>query len=136
MIVVQIKTPFNISDLKASVLISFTLSFIFILFSVFLFPYPPNYVCTSPGLSTMEPTFDQFRVYRNISILVAFLSFIPSFLYYLSKNRPDSNTTTYVFLILFFLNFFWFTVLFVLLPVILNFFNVPSFSAKSVFVDC
>lgn len=132
MIIVQIKTPFNISDLKTSLLLSAVFYFFLLLSSILLFPYPPHYFCSSPNyLTSGEPPPDPFFPYRILFLYLSFLSFIPAFAYYFMKNKFELSPAILLLVVL-----ILFTVVCAIFSVFLrffiDFFPIDLFRSKSI----
>jgi hypothetical protein len=90
-VIVQIKTPFNISDLKTSLALVFVT---FLTLSVVPYVLFPSKVIIGCSVSVPSPD------YATIISRFNFFSFLVGFFYYFRKNRYDSNSAVYVFLVL------------------------------------
>jgi hypothetical protein len=86
-IAVQIKTPFNISDLKTSLFIVFTL------FAVSLLAYLSSSFLHSKNIISV-PGLNSF-----ISFLMIF-SFLPGVIYYFNKNKFDLLSSVLILFLL------------------------------------
>lgn len=132
MIVVQIKTPFNISDLKTSLLLLVLFYFVLLFSSIILFPYPPRYFCSSPNFLTGgEPSPDPFSSYRSFLSFLSLASFVPAFIYYFMKNKLEFFPAILLLVILILLTAVCVS-LSIYLSLFLNFFSIDFFRGKSV----